>query len=57
VLSRALAPDIIALAGDVGAGPLLWRRDDVAEYPLEDPALLQDVDTPDVLAGLAARIE
>ena len=33
-----------------GAGPLLRRRDDVAEYPLEDPALLQDVDTPDVLA-------
>lgn len=57
VLSRALAPEIMALKGDVGAGPLLRRRDDVVDYPLQDPALLQDVDTPDVLAGLRARFE
>jgi molybdenum cofactor cytidylyltransferase len=56
VLSRALASEIMDLEGDVGAGPLLRRRDDVAEYLLDDPALLQDVDTPDALAGLRARI-
>jgi molybdenum cofactor cytidylyltransferase len=57
VLSRALAPEIMALEGDVGAGPLLRRRGDVTEYPLDDPALRQDVDTPDALAGLGARID
>jgi molybdenum cofactor cytidylyltransferase len=57
VLSRSLAPEIMALDGDVGAGPLLRRRGDVAEYPLDDPALLRDVDTPAALAGLRARIE
>ncbi|HEX2137270.1 MAG TPA: nucleotidyltransferase family protein [Microvirga sp.] len=52
VLSRALESDIMALEGDAGAGPLLRRRADVVEYPLEDPALLQDVDTPESLAAL-----
>jgi CTP:molybdopterin cytidylyltransferase MocA len=42
----------MALEGDAGAGPLLRRRADVVEYPLEDPALLQDVDTPESLAAL-----
>jgi molybdenum cofactor cytidylyltransferase len=57
VLSRSLASEIMALAGDVGAGPLLRARSDVVEYPLDDPVLLQDVDTADALAGLSARTE
>ena len=52
VLSRALEPEIMTLEGDSGAGPLLRRRSDVLEYPLENPALLQDVDTPETLAAL-----
>jgi molybdenum cofactor cytidylyltransferase len=52
VLSRALAPEILALEGDSGAGPLLRRRDDVVELALEDPALLHDVDTAAALAAL-----
>jgi molybdenum cofactor cytidylyltransferase len=57
VLSRALTSEIMALEGDVGAGPLLRRRGDVVEYPLDDPALQQDVDTAEALAGLRARIK
>ena len=52
VLSRALEPEIMTLEGDSGAGPLLRRRSDVLEYPLENPALLHDVDTPETLAAL-----
>ncbi|MBA1156272.1 nucleotidyltransferase family protein [Microvirga mediterraneensis] len=46
VLSRDLAGEIERLSGDSGAGPILRGRSDVAEYPVDDPAILQDVDTP-----------
>jgi molybdenum cofactor cytidylyltransferase len=51
VLSRALQVDIDGLSGDVGAGPLLRGRLDVLEWPTEDPAVAQDIDTRDELAG------
>ncbi|MGO4525713.1 NTP transferase domain-containing protein [Microvirga sp. 2MCAF35] len=45
VLSRDLAGQIEQLSGDSGAGPILRGRSDVLEYPVDDPAILQDVDT------------
>ena len=52
LLSRALEPDLSALSGDTGAGPLLKGRPGVVECPVDDPAVLQDVDTPEALAAL-----
>ncbi|HEY8383037.1 MAG TPA: nucleotidyltransferase family protein [Microvirga sp.] len=52
VLSRALAPQIAGLTGDAGAGPLLRGRTDVVEWPVGDPSILTDIDTPDALAAL-----
>jgi molybdenum cofactor cytidylyltransferase len=46
VLSRDLAGEIEQLSGDSGAGPILRGRSDVLEYPVDDSAILQDVDTP-----------
>lgn len=46
VLSRDLAGEIERLSGDNGAGPILRGRSDVVEYPVDDPAILQDIDTP-----------
>lgn len=52
VLSRALTREIEALTGDAGAGPLLRGRADVLEVAVGDPAVAQDVDTPDALRSL-----
>ncbi len=52
LLSRSLAPEIDGLSGDVGAGLVLRRRSDVLELPVDDPAVLQDVDTPHGLRAL-----
>jgi molybdenum cofactor cytidylyltransferase len=49
VLSRDLESLIEGLSGDTGAGPILRGRADVMEYPINDPAILQDVDTGDAL--------
>jgi molybdenum cofactor cytidylyltransferase len=49
VLSRALEDLIAELSGDTGAGPILRGRSDVMECPVDDPAILQDVDTNDDL--------
>jgi len=54
LLSRALAPDIAALAGDVGAGGLLRRRADVLEVAFDDPGIVQDVDTVEAFRTLQA---
>lgn len=54
LLARSLAPEIASLAGDGGAGPLLRARRDVLEWPVDDPAILQDVDTAAALAALRA---
>jgi len=50
VLSRALAPEVECLAGDVGAGAFLRGRADVVEWPVDDPAVALDVDTAEALA-------
>jgi molybdenum cofactor cytidylyltransferase len=50
LLSRALAPEIAALAGDQGAGPLLRRLPGVVELPCGQPSILRDIDTPRSLA-------
>jgi molybdenum cofactor cytidylyltransferase len=47
VISRKLEDLIAGLSGDVGAGPILRGRPDVLVWPVADPAILQDVDTPD----------
>jgi molybdenum cofactor cytidylyltransferase len=49
---RLMADGLTGLTGDRGAGPLLARRDDVLECPVDDPGVLVDVDTPAALAGL-----
>ena len=50
LLSRALGAEIMRLEGDTGAGPLLKGRTDVCEWPVEDAAVAQDIDTPEALA-------
>ncbi|WP_230530726.1 nucleotidyltransferase family protein [Microvirga roseola] len=52
VLSLVLEDTIQGLSGDAGAGPLLRGRADVLEWPVEDPAILQDVDTAEELGRL-----
>lgn len=52
LLSADLAPEIAALSGDAGAGPLLRTRAGVLELPVAAPAVLADVDTPEALAAL-----
>jgi len=52
VISRALQAEIEGLSGDTGAGPLLRGRPDVLEWPTSDPAVVQDIDTREALAGL-----
>ncbi|MXQ13166.1 nucleotidyltransferase family protein [Microvirga makkahensis] len=52
VLSRALQGEIESLSGDAGAGPVLRGRPDVLEWPTTDPAVAQDIDTREELAGL-----
>lgn len=50
LLSGALGPEIAALAGDHGAGPLLRRcGDHVIELAVDDLAVLADIDTPEAL--------
>jgi molybdenum cofactor cytidylyltransferase len=50
VLSRALQIAIKGLSGDVGAGSVLRGRSDVLEWPTEDPAITQDIDTREEFA-------
>jgi len=53
VLSRALGNLIAQLSGDVGAGPILRGRSDVIECPVDDPAILEDVDTSEELRRIS----
>jgi molybdenum cofactor cytidylyltransferase len=52
LLSRAMFDDIRKLTGDAGARKLLDGAGDVIEVPMDDAAVLLDVDTPEALAGL-----
>jgi molybdenum cofactor cytidylyltransferase len=47
VLSRELKCMVNGLSGDAGAGPGLRGRSGVVEWPTTNPAILQDIDTPD----------
>ncbi len=50
---RRRFPEILALEGDVGARALIEKNADrVVWVPIDDPAILLDVDTPDALAKL-----
>lgn len=53
VLSRRLENLIAELSGDVGAGPILREISDILEYPVEDPAILKDVDTSEGLIEIS----
>ncbi len=53
LLSATLGPAIADLTGDVGAGPLLRGLAGVLEVPVDDPGVLADVDTPDMLRAIA----
>jgi molybdenum cofactor cytidylyltransferase len=52
LLSRVLAPALAALEGDQGAGPILRRRSDVLEVPVDDGSVLMDVDTAEALSRI-----
>jgi molybdenum cofactor cytidylyltransferase len=52
VLSASLISVIEALTGDAGAGPILRTRNDVVVQEVDDPAVVQDVDTAEALAAL-----
>ncbi len=55
LLARSLFPEVMALTGDVGARRLLAAAGDrVVEVPIDDAAVLTDVDTPEALAALDA---
>jgi molybdenum cofactor cytidylyltransferase len=53
VLSHDLNGLILGLSGDTGAGPILRGRPDVMECPVDDPAILRDVDTSDDLGTMS----
>jgi molybdenum cofactor cytidylyltransferase len=56
LLGRRHFADIAQLTGDVGARALIERHaDQVRLLPIDDPAILLDVDTPEALAAARAR--
>ncbi|HYD65256.1 molybdopterin-binding/glycosyltransferase family 2 protein [Azospirillum sp.] len=53
---RGFFADMAAVAGDTGAKHLIGANpDQVAEVPVDDEAVLRDVDTPDAIAALKER--
>ncbi len=52
LLTRRLIPQIEALEGDRGAGPLLRERADIREVAVDDPGIHLDADTPQALDDL-----
>jgi len=58
VWSHRFFPDLAKLEGDIGARHLIASYAEVvAEVPLEDAAVLTDVDTPEALRAVKAEIE
>ncbi|NIX77278.1 nucleotidyltransferase family protein [Microvirga terricola] len=53
VLSREIGMMVGSLSGDTGASLILRGRSDVLEWPVDDPAILEDIDTPDMLQEAA----
>jgi molybdenum cofactor cytidylyltransferase len=55
--ARRFFPDMMALAGDVGARQLIAEHAEmVAEVEMDSDSVLVDIDTPDALAELRAKI-
>ena len=55
---RQFFPEILALQGDRGARSLLDRHTEhVITVPMEDDAVLRDIDTPEQLAGLPRHLQ
>ena len=55
---RRFFPDMLALSGDRGARVLLDRyAEHVATVPMDDDAVLRDVDTPEQLAALPRHLQ
>ncbi|HEY4161747.1 MAG TPA: NTP transferase domain-containing protein, partial [Dongiaceae bacterium] len=53
LFDRKFFPEILELAGDVGARHLIGQHDDeVAEVPVDDAAVFADVDTPEAYERL-----
>ena len=52
ILARSMGAAIAGLSGDIGAGALLRRRDDVVLAVVDDAAIIQDVDTQERLCEL-----
>jgi molybdenum cofactor cytidylyltransferase len=56
LIGRALFDAVTALEGDIGARKLLDAAgDDVVEVPIDDAAVLVDVDTPEMLMALQSQ--
>lgn len=52
--AASVRAELLTLAGDVGARPLLQRySDEVRRLPVDDPGILQDVDTQADLARMS----
>ncbi len=56
LLARAIFPRLAALEGDEGARSILHSSDGVLEIEVADKGVLYDVDTPEDLDQIAARI-
>ena len=55
--AAALRPELLALAGDVGARDVVRRhREEMRILPTDDPGILVDLDTPEQLAALARAV-
>ena len=58
VWSRRFFPDLMSVEGDIGARRLIGRYGEaVVEVPLTGTAALTDVDTPEALAAVRAKLE
>lgn len=58
LLGRAIFADVMQLQGDRGAGALLrGETQGIIECPIDDEAIVIDIDTPDALAALAQRMQ
>jgi molybdenum cofactor cytidylyltransferase len=58
VWARRFFPDLMTIEGDVGARHLIGSYPEaVVEVPVEDPAALTDVDTPEALIAVRAAMD
>jgi molybdenum cofactor cytidylyltransferase len=55
LLARALFPRLQTLSGDTGARRLLAEAEGVVELPVDDDAILADVDAPADLAAFTRK--